>query len=390
MRDTSAVVGSCLMALEMLIRNVEWHFEPAADSQEARDYATLVDGMLFKDLDQPWGLLLSEILSFLPFGYAFFELIMKRRLGQDPPPVTPDQPGLPSHFNDGLIGFGSIAQRGQDVLLRWEYTHAGSLLGAHFVDPWAGKQFYIPMSKALLFRPSSWKDNPESKSILRNAYRAHYMLSNIENVEAIGLERDLTGLATMFVPPQWFSAAATPEEVSQLEMVKSIVRNIKQDEQAGLVLPAIFDPANNRLMEFQLVSTGGRRAFDTTKIIERYELRIAQSMLADVIFLGHESVGSFALASSKTTTLAMALGGFLQVIADVFNRQAIPLIWRLNAFPDALRPTLCHGDIESVDLKDLATFISAYSQVGGFDVSDLENHVRRLAGFPERDEVSQP
>jgi hypothetical protein len=384
MRDTSAVVGASLFAIEWLIRAVTWELRPADDSDEAAAYAELVDGMLFQDLDQPWSMLLSEILSFLPFGYSFFELILKRRLGPNPPPVVKGQPGLPSQFSDGYIGFGAIAQRSQDSVLRWEFSWDGTLIGMHQIDPWAGRQAYLPMEKCLLFRATSWKGNPEGKSILRNAYRAYYLMSHIENVEGIGVERDLAGLPVFYVPPQWFSAAASPEEVSQLEMVKRISRNIRNDEQASLVIPTLYDAANNQILKFELANSGGRRAFDTNAIIQRYELRIAQSMMTDLLFLGHEAVGSFALASSKTTTLAMALGGFLQVIADEFNRRALPLIWRLNAFNPARQPTLCHGDIESVDLKDLAQFITAYSQ-SGFDLSDLEGHIRQLAGFPERD-----
>src|SRR5262249_5053996 len=79
--DRSPVVGSCLFAIEMLIRSVEWHLQPADESAEAQRYADLVHGMLFDDLDMPWPMLLSEILSFLPFGFSFFELTFKRRLG---------------------------------------------------------------------------------------------------------------------------------------------------------------------------------------------------------------------------------------------------------------------------------------------------------------------
>ena len=198
------------------------------------------------------------------------------------------------------------------------------------------------------------------------------------------MERDLAGIPVAHVPAEWLAAAASPEQAAALEMTKRIVRNLRNDEQAGIVLPSIYDQAGNKLLSLELLNSGGRRNFDTRAIIERYELRIAQSMLCDLIFLGHEQVGSFALASSKTTTLAMALGGFLRVICDEFNRRAIQLIWKLNAFDPALMPTLCHGDIESVDLKELAQFISAYANIPGFDLSDAEDHVRQLAGFPER------
>ena len=80
MRDRSPVIGACLYAVELLIRNVQWHPQPAGDSAEAAASAELVRGMLFDDLDMPWSMLLSEILSFLPFGFSIFELTFKRRV----------------------------------------------------------------------------------------------------------------------------------------------------------------------------------------------------------------------------------------------------------------------------------------------------------------------
>ena len=107
--------------------------------------------MLFQDLDQPWQLLLSEILSFLTYGYSYFELILKRRQGQHPPRNRDGTQPLPSQFTDGLIGLGSIAPRGQETTLRWEFGPAGELRGMHQVDPWSGKHAYIPYEKALHF-----------------------------------------------------------------------------------------------------------------------------------------------------------------------------------------------------------------------------------------------
>jgi len=256
----------------------------------------------------------------------------------------------------------------------------------HQLDPWMGRQAYLPYEKCLLFRTKSWKENPEGKSILRNAYRAYYMLTHLENIEGIGAERDLAGLPLFYVPAQWMSALATPADLAQLDMIKRVGRNIRNDEQACLVLPTIVDQNGTQLLKFELASSGGRRAFDTNTLIQRYELRIAQSMLCDVIFLGHESVGSFALASSKTNTMSMGLSGHVDGIEDVFNRRALPLLWTLNAFPAAKRPCLRHGDVESVDLRELGEFVKDLAQAS-FETRDLDNHVRTLAGFPERDEA---
>jgi hypothetical protein len=382
MSENSPVIGACLFAIQMLMRNVHWKIEPVDETPEAQHYANLLHGMLFDDMDQPWALLLSEILSFLPYGWSLFEIVLKRRLGLDPPPNPDGSAALPSLFDDGLIGVGKLAARSQDTLLRWQFDHTGSLMGMHQLDPWAGQQAYLPYEKCLLFRPTSYKNSPEGRSILRTAYRPYYMITHIENTEGIGIERDLAGLPVFGTPPQWWLSSATPEEVAQLDLVRRLGRNIRQDEQACLVYPLIYDQSGNQLFKFELASSGGAKAIDTNTIIQRHELRITQSVLCDMLFLGHSDVGSFALASSKTTTQAMSLGGYLTAVQDECNRRLVPLLWRLNAFPPKYQPGLAHGDVETVDLTELARFILSFGRI--YSMQDLENHIRRQAGFPER------
>ena len=55
------------------------------------------------------------------------------------------------------------------------------------------KQVVIPMEKCLLFRTQTHKNNPEGRSILRNAYRSWYFKKRIEEIEGVGIERDLAG-----------------------------------------------------------------------------------------------------------------------------------------------------------------------------------------------------
>jgi hypothetical protein len=721
MRDNSPVIGACLFAIEMLIRNVKWHVQPADTSDEAAAYAELLSGMLFEDLELPWSLQLSEILSFLPFGWSWFEIVLKRRQGLFPPPLADGTPALPSKFADGLIGLGKLAPRAQDTLLRWEFDATGSLLGMHQLDPWVGRQAYLPYAKSLLFRPTSYKNSPEGRaltldtplptpdgwttmgavtvgdkiyddrgriryvtgksrvweqrpvfdvqfsngavvtadaehqwsvttandrhlqnaprlmtthalfawlarpvqnpffcvggapvldaailplpldpyilgywlgdggqqsgvitvekddyaslalqaeaagfdstfdgdrsayisgikvllrslgvlgqkhipqaylrahhadrlallqglmdsdgtsslrekdsasrwynsnplflqqfcelvrslggtprqrlhsksgkicgtirertiiqrkdlyeirvwlplplhrlprkaaqqrvpparcyshyieairpagtadtvcievdspshlflagegmvpthnSVLRTAYRAHYMVTHIENTEGVGIERDLAGIPLIYGPPQWWLPSATPEEVAQVDALKTIGRNVRNDEQACLVLPSLYDAAGNQLLRFETVHAGGSKAIDTNEIIQRYELRMTQSLLCDLLFLGHEDVGSFALASSKSTTQSMSLGGYLTVMHDELNGRLVPLLWRVNAFPEARMPTLRHGDVETVDLTELARFMLSFGRI--YPMQDLENHIRTMAGLPER------
>lgn len=57
--------------------------------------------------------------------------------------------------------------------------------------------------------------------------------------------------------------------------LENMVKSIRRDEMEGVVLPAGY--------ELELLSSGGTRQFDTNAIINRYDTRIAMTVLADFI-----------------------------------------------------------------------------------------------------------
>ena len=158
--------------------------------------------------------------------------------------------------------------------------------------------FTIPIEKALLFRTKSRKNNPEGRSILRNAYRSWYFKRRIQEIEGIGIERDLAGLPVIHGPEDldiWDDQ--NKDAVKARLGLEEMVRSIRRDEMEGVVLPAGYT--------LELLSSGGTRQFDTNAIINRYDTRIAMTVLADFIFLGHDKTGSWALSSDKTELFAV-------------------------------------------------------------------------------------
>ena len=136
------------------------------------------------------------------------------------------------------------------------------------------------------------------------------------------------------------------------------------------------------------MSTGGERQFDTNKIIERYDTRIAMTVLADFVLLGHQDVGSFALSSNKTHMFAMAICSYLDIICEVFNSKAIPQLLAMNGdhFVGVTDfPTLTHGDVEDTDIGPLGDFLSKMT-AAGLIVPDeeIEDYLREVSGLPER------
>jgi hypothetical protein len=381
MSKNDPVIGAILFAIQMLIRQVEWRVEPATEDQEDLDSADFLESCL-GDMSYSWNDTIQEILSFLTFGWQWSEIVYKLRRGDS------RNPSRRSQYEDGKIGWRKIAGRAQTSWEEWVFDDDG---GIQALIQRSAPDFItrtIPIEKSLLFRTTINKNNPEGLSLLRNIYRPWYMKKNIEQIQGIGIERDLAGLPVALVPPTLLSKDASASQKTILTEIKKIIRNIRRDEQEGVVFPKVMDENGKELYELKLLSTGGRRQFDTKKIMEYYDQRIAMSVLADFILLGHEQAGSWALSSDKTRMFALAIQAFLDSISTIFNRHAVPRLFRLNGSPIKEFPKLVTGDIETVDLEALGDYVQKLSGSGAalFPDDKLENHLRQAAGMPGKDQ----
>lgn len=377
MASNDPVCGAMLRAIELLIRRVEWTVEPASDAAGDVEISDFVQSCL-EDMSDTWPDTLANILSFARFGFSVHEEVYKRRQGWN------DDPRKSSKHEDGRIGWSRLPPRSQETIDQWLWDDQGGLTGCIQVAPPDYRPRQLPWNRLLLFRTTADKGNPEGQSVLRTAYRPWHFKRRIEEIEGIGVERDLAGLPTALVPPELLAPDAPAARKQQLAQITELLRNIRRDQREGVVFPQDFDENGHPRYELKLLSTGGRRQFDTSDIITRYDTRIAMSVLADFVLMGHEKVGSFALASSKTDLFAVALGAWLDSITEVFNRFAIPRLLRLNPFAFEEPPKLTHGDIETVDLNEVAAYVSALGGAGFIAPSpSLERHLLSNAGFPE-------
>ena len=385
MRDNDPVVGAILFAIDKLVRQVKWRVQPASSSLEDVKSAKFVESCMM-DMSTSWEDLISEILSMLTYGWSYHEIVYKRRGGQDAPDSTSR-----SKFDDGLIGWRKIPIRAQDTRQEWRFDENGGITSMVQSSPPDYTLRDIPIEKSLLFRTTSEKNNPEGRSILRNAYRPWYYKKRIEEIEAIGIERDLAGFPVMYVDPEIMRADATATQQAIFGDYKEAIINIRRDQQEGMVLPSIYDDKNNLMYKLELVSAGGSRQFDTNTIITRYDQRIATSVLADFILLGQAANGSYALSSDKTNLFSMSLRCWLEVIRSTFNEHAITRLFKVNGFDMTNLPTMEYGDIETPPLGDLGNYIQVLAGAGVplFPDDNLENYLRGLASLPEKRESAK-
>lgn len=374
MADNDPVIGAILFAIEMLFRQAEWRIEPANDTAGAQLAADFLESCLY-DMSSTWDDSISEILTFLPFGWSYHEIVYKYRRGDT------GEGSTQSKFEDNLIGWRKLPLRSQDTLYEWGFDESGGIQGMRQMAPPDFNIVDIPIEKAILFRTRANKGNPEGRSVLRNAYRPWYFKKRFEEIEGIGVERDLAGLPVITPPSnQNIWDRSNPLMVQMRAEAETLVRSIRRDQMEGIVKPNGW--------ELELLASAGKRQMDVDKIINRYDQRMAMTVLADFILLGHTKVGTFSLASSKTDLFATAIGAWLDSICEVFNRYAIPRLFALNPkFAKADMPKMTHGDVETPDLKELGAFIKDMTGCGILTPDiDLENFAREIAGLPEMQE----
>ncbi len=379
MADNDAIIGGVLFAIEMLIRNVEWLVEVNTEADRAEEAQQLIYECM-DDMTHTWEDFVSEALSFLTFGWAVHEIVLKKRSGEN------DDFRLSSQYSDNKIGWARLPGRAQETLDRWEFNEYGDALAMYQRVQGIG-DVAIPLARCLHFRTRTNKNNPEGRSIMRNAYRSWFFGKRIEEVEGIGVERDLAGLPVMYVDPRITGSSASADQKALFEEIKKTIVNIRRDEQEGVVIPNVLNDIGQPLYKLELLTSGGARQFNTSEIVNRYDQRKAMTMLADFIMLGHEAVGSFALSSDKTNMFATAIGGYMKSMKGTLNRYLIQRTLRLNGF-NGDECYLDSRDLEIPNLAELGDFIQKLSGAGMplFPDEGLESFIRNQVNWPDRPE----
>ena len=385
MADNDPTVGGMLFAVEKIITRLDWRVDPFQDDSadgkvttQDKEVAVFIESCLH-DMSESWEQTLAGFLSFLVYGYSYHEILYKYRGGTDTKDVT-----RKSQFSDGKIGWRKIPIRSQETLLRWEYDKdTNELVAMVQIDPSSGGVHTIPLEKALHFRTTAHKDNPEGRSILRNVYRPWFFKHRIEEIEAIGIERDLAGLPIAFVPPEMLSSDASDADKVVLAQIQQMVTNVKRNEQEGMVFPAQYDDNGHLMYDFKLLTSGGSRQFNTNEIVQRYDQRMTMALLSDFLLLGNSRSGSHALGITKMELWTMAIDSIAKNIASVINHEAIPRLIKLNGMDTERLPVLAFGEVNNVDLNEVSDFVSKLV-LAGVIIPDpkLEDFMRDLAGLP--------
>lgn len=365
MRRSEPVIAALMEAITTVMQGVSFEVHAGTSAQSSNDP---VDIAAKEFVSKSWAKLASEelmenICTMFAFGWALFEPVYK--------------------YEEGKIWWDRLAFRGQDTLYAWEWDDEAGRVTAFVQRPAPSfKEIRIPADRFLLFRTASEKGNPEGRSLLRAAYKPYHYKRTIEEIEAIGAERDLVGIPVMNVP---YNATNT-----EVEEARQIVERISIDEQVGVAMTAT-GPAPEDRFELKILSGQGssQKIGSLERVIERYSTEMTMVALAQFLRVGQGSTGSYNLSSDQRDLFQVALRGWLRKIVRVLNSQAIPRLLAMNGMRGQ-----CHfvpGRVSQLNLQVIANFLTSGVQNGWISPdANLEQFLRREAELPPPDPNAKP
>jgi len=383
MRDNDSTIGAVMYATEQVLRDVDLKVMPANDSAEAKEEAEFVKSVL-DDMDHTLDDHIAESLSNLSYGFAWFEVIYKRRTG---PTERSDKKR--SKYTDGRMGVRKIAIRAPWTISRFDVDQqTGDVKGIYQDGSGYNNSNYIPTRKSLYYRTTTINGDPAGRSILRNAYTSYEYVNNLQSIEAIAVERELAGIPVARIPAEYLSGDATAAQSGFVNNLQGILRDVKFNEQGYIILPSDTypdkdgAPTNHKLVDVELMSSNGTRNIDIDPVVRRYQHDIARSVLSEFLMLGGGNTGSYALSKSKTDLFLRALESYIQAIVDVLNKQLVERLWELNGLKYDLMPQIVAGDVAPHDLREIAGFLR---NLNGADinVSDHPEVIQDLMDIAE-------
>ena len=390
-----SAVAAPLSLFETQIGKVEWKVQAPDNPTKKEQTQTQFIRDCMRDMEHPFSDFIRDVISANQFGFSVIEKVFRYRTKEEG-----------SMFTDGKIGWRRLPLRNQETIYKFLFSADGNeLIGVEQAFPtsdpygrYTNRTDNPRLSlgtdgKAMLFRVGKHRGDPCGKSPLRDVYTAWLYLTEIENIEAQGINRDLKGLPILKIPPQYMSPDATPEQKLIYENYKNALRNLSTGQQSGMILPQVWDPESKQpLFSLELLKSEGARSFDTTKVKQYYKDAIYTAMSADILSLGQgSSSGSFALGTVKNSLVGSYLESMVSTVLQTINSELVKQTYRLNGWDETRMCNIYASNLEAEDLETLSKGLQRLSSTSCIELDRaVLNRARRAVGVDELPDDLEP
>lgn len=385
----SPTVGAAWNVYNFWISRKEWCVEADEDASEVtKERAEIVESMMH-DMEDSWSKFIQSVIPYLEYGFSIHETVPYRRLKRNG-----------SNYNDGLVGIKRLAIRNQDTIEKWNFSEDGrellsvsqnisNLENSYKFQNLTNKDglIDIPRDKFLLFTAGATAGNPQGKSMYANIYLAYKQLKLLCDQQLLTVAKEAKGLFKVEVPAAYLSGENAPDGGASAEVFKELINNYNNGTVSGMLLPQQIDQESKlNMFNYSLLENKGTASVDVESVIKRLQRDILIALSVDVLALGDGS-GSYALAESKTTVLALAIDNRLKEIKETLNRQLMTYIYKMNGWDTS---EMCYFTYKDDADTDLEMFSSAVQRFAATDMLERDrptfNRIRKSLGIPEKPE----
>lgn len=380
-------VGAAMNVYRFMMTRVNWHVQPPVGATAVEiERAQAIESMMH-DMTHSWSEFIDSIIPYLEYGFGVNEIVLRRRLTRNG-----------SKFNDGLIGLKSLPTRSQETIYGWRFNPDHSEILAlqqtvRFVEnsylflDRLNDQGYLEIEreKFLLFTTNKTKGNPEGNSLYKNIYLAYKQLTLLQENQLVGISKDIQGILKIELPPKYLDQNASADDKAVAAAFQKIIDNYNAGTQRGLLVPNFIDPESKLPMfSYGLMETRGTAKYNTESIIKSLQQDILSALNVDILKLGADGTGSFSLAASKSSILALAIDSKLKEISSVLNQHLMRLLYEQNGWEVTNLPKFAYEEPEEIDLAEFSAAVQRIFSTSAVEVDrDVMNRVRKMLGVPE-------
>lgn len=359
---------------DLMISRTNFRFQSPEGASESSLAASKYLNWCMDNMDgQTWLEFISEVNSLRIYGFHVAEKVYTK---------------VEDGEYAGKLKWAKLATRAQDTIKGWRWdkngqdlTHVVQDLGSiydrnRYSLKYAGKtEVPIERKKFLLFRFDPKKDNPQGTSPLDGCYISWKYKTMIEDYQAVGVSKDLGGLAVIGIHVEALTKAlADPSsnEARNLAALETMAENLHAGEKSYAIKPIAYDEHGKELYTFSLEGIqGGGKQYSTTEIIKHYQNEILTVYSASMLKMGQDTGGSYALSDNMQGLLQFGIEHHLNIILDQINDDLVPQTLALNGWRLAQsdQPRMIYDDITSVSLDELGKLVQRAVTSGAMSVT---------------------
>lgn len=244
--------------------------------------------------------------------------------------------------------------------------------------------------KVLFFRLEPDSDFPLGKSLLYGAYTAWKTKKILQEYEAIGVAKNLSGVLDVKVPSEYINKYFEDPTSNEALFVNSLISQAEMLHAGkGSYILSASDTNANGVPLFDISTVGGSggnaQNYNVGQAIARYNSEIQLSLQTTVLSMGAEGSGSLALSNDMVNLMTLFIENIQKVLSSEF-RKALRILFKLNGLSTENIPELVWEKVQPVSWDDFSKGWQRLIQSGGVTpTEDLEAFLRAHGEAPEAD-----